>query len=111
LPTVEILQGVLQGISLIRNICAHHGRLWNRRLVKPLPNIKKLHGIIQIEQDSHQPRKELFNYLVVICHMMKSLQPNTTWQERLSAHIKTINTDQQRAMGFPDGWQELTFFK
>lgn len=110
-PSVEILQSVMQGISLMRNICAHHGRLWNRRLVKPLPYIKKLRETIQTEDASNQPRKELFNYLVVTSQMMRAIQPNSTWQTRLQAHIATASTNHQRAMGFPENWQQLAFFQ
>ena len=41
LPTQEVLTGTLQLLSYVRNVCAHHGRLWNRRTVKRLPNIKR----------------------------------------------------------------------
>ena len=110
LPTLDILEGVMQCISLIRNICAHHGRLWNRRIVKPLPNIKKLEGILEKEADRNQLKKELFNYLAVICHIMKTIQPQTSWLHRLSTHIQTLTPEQQAAMGFPQYWTENEFF-
>jgi len=110
LPTVEILQSVMQAISLIRNTCAHHGRLWNRRIVKPLPYIKKLRSVLQTETDNNQPKKELFNYLIVMCHMMKSIQPTTTWPQRVKQHIETLTPAQQKAMGFHEQWQQQDFF-
>src|SRR5690606_21710414 len=40
LPDVAILESWMHSFSNIRNICAHHGRLWNRRLTAhiKLPN-------------------------------------------------------------------------
>ena len=110
LPTLDILEGVIQCIALIRNICAHHGRLWNRRIVKPLPNIKKLAVVLEKETDSNQLKKELFNYLIVIYHIMKTIQPQTSWLHRLSTHIQPLTPEQQAAMGFPKYWTKNKFF-
>ncbi|MCJ8269295.1 MAG: Abi family protein, partial [Psychrosphaera sp.] len=110
LPTVEIMQSVMQSLSLIRNICAHHGRLWNRRLVKQLPYIRKLSTILQAELGSSQPKKEVYNYLVVMSVMMKAIQPDSTWQQHLKMHIQSASIEQQNAMGFAANWQQQTFW-
>ena len=34
------LEGVIQNIALVRNKCAHHSRVWNRKFMKRLPDIK-----------------------------------------------------------------------
>jgi len=41
MPTIEILEQVLHALTPVRNICAHHARLWNRRFILLLPNIKR----------------------------------------------------------------------
>jgi abortive infection bacteriophage resistance protein len=110
LPTVEIMQSVMQSLSLIRNICAHHGRLWNRRLVKQLPYIRKLSAVLQAEQGSSQPKKEIYNYLVIMSVMMKAIQPDSKWQQHLKTHIQTTSTDQQQSMGFPADWSYQVFW-
>ncbi len=110
LPTVEIMQSVMQSLSLIRNICAHHGRLWNRRLVKQLPYIRKLSTILQAEIDSSQPKKEIYNYLVIMCVMMKAIQPDSQWQQHLKSHIQCASLEQQKAMGFVENWQQHSFW-
>lgn len=48
LPTQETMNGTLQLLTYVRNICAHHGRLWNRRTVKRLPNIKRFRDDLQL---------------------------------------------------------------
>mgnify|MGYP000120838264 CR=1 FL=1 len=112
LPTAEIIEGVLQPLALIRNICAHHGRLWNRHLVKKIPYIKKLEPVLKlrINGDQKQPENTLYNYLVVTSHMMKKIQPASTWQERLSEKINEASKEQQKAMGFPNNWQQHPFW-
>lgn len=122
LPTVEIFESAMQCISLIRNICAHHGRLWDRPQVKRLPYIKKLHTlmcfhevkVIKENGDTavqKHPSNELYNYLVILCFIMRTLQPTSRWFSRLLAHIHTIPEKQQQRMGFPTNWQENAFFQ
>lgn len=111
LPSVEILQSVMSCISLIRNICAHHGRLWNRKIVKQLPKIKCISMLQNQHRTNEELNNKLFNYLIVIAHMMKMIQPSTTWFNRLSNHIESLPQEQQSAMGFPNDWQLITLFE
>lgn len=112
MPTVEIMESVLHCLTLIRNICAHHARLWNRKMTMQLPNIKRLKNDIQTEDVTdktgniqQQPRREIYNYLIVMISMMKTINPTTTWVNRLAELIKTTSVAQQNAMGFPTDWQ------
>lgn len=115
LPTVNVMEGVLHALTLVRNICAHHSRLWNRQLTKSLPNIRQLSDVLQLEysQPHHgqnQLSKKLYNYLVVIDHMMRCLQPKTQWRTRLKLHLQTLPFHHHHAMGFPENWQEHLFW-
>lgn len=113
LPTVQIMESLLSCLSLIRNICAHHGRLWNRSFTKKLPLIKKLRDQLTITTPAHENGKtqshvkeNIYNYLIVICHIMKKIKPTSHWQQRLAAHIDTATTSQQLRMGFPSQWRQ-----
>lgn len=112
MPTVEIMESVLHCLTLIRNICAHHARLWNRKMTMQLPKIKRLKNDIQTEDITdkkgnvqQQPRREIYNYLIVMMNIMKTINPTTTWVKRLADLIKTTSIEQQNAMGFPIDWQ------
>lgn len=110
LPTHDVLEGVLQVLSLNRNICAHHGRLWNRRFVKRLPIIKRLGSEIVVEPINAgdgaqvQPQNLIYNTLVVMLHMLRLQSGDTSLPLRLSALIDTVTDEQRRAMGFPTDW-------
>lgn len=108
--TVALMDSILEAITVVRNTAAHHSRCWNRRFIKPLPNIKNLSQSLQATQagrlDNH-----LYNYLVVITHMMKAIHPSTSWQTRLTRELLTLQTHQQRAMGFPENWQTMLFWQ
>lgn len=118
LPTVEVMDGVLEGLTILRNVCAHHSRCWNRRYLKRMPNIKRLSKVLNIQQKINKNGDEavqvdgrLYNFLVVITHMMKSIQPGSLWAKRLVEHINALSQLQQQAMGFPEQWQALEFWQ
>ena len=111
LPSREVLGGTLQLLAYVRNICAHHGRLWNRRTVKRLPFIKKFKADLVIMETStdrgnqFQPENLIYNALVTLTHMLRHQSPDTTFASRIRLLILTRSADQQRAMGFPANWQ------
>jgi abortive infection bacteriophage resistance protein len=106
LPTRETLEGVIQALSYVRNICAHHGRLWNRRLVKRIPNIKRFGSdlLIIIDGDQAQPDNQMYNILVVLMRLMVYQSPDTTFPARAKNLILSRSNEQRRAMGFPPVW-------
>ena len=113
MPTIEILEQVLHALTPMRNICAHHARLWNRRFILLLPNIKRLRGqfitetIVTATGETQQPlSREIYNFLVVIQNLMLKINPTTSWGERLTQHIHLLSTEQQQAMGFPVDWEK-----
>lgn len=108
MPSREVFEGTLQLLSYIRNICAHHGRLWNRQTVKRLPYIKRFRDdlVIASDGDQHQPDNRVYNALVALVHLMRRQSADTTFPARLAELIRPRTADQQRAMGFPTNWQE-----
>lgn len=107
LPNKETLEGSLQLLSYVRNICAHHGRLWNRRTVKKAPNIRSFQDDMDIEirGDQHQPANTIYNVLVILSRTLRHQSPATTFPERVAEMVRTRPTEQQRSMGFPRDWQ------
>lgn len=113
MPTIEVLEQVLHALTPVRNVCAHHGRLWNRRFTLQLPHIKRLKGQMVIEQidGQAQPSRQIYNYLMVMAHLMRRINPGSSWQQRLRQHVQSARADQQQAMGFPVGWEQLAVWK
>lgn len=102
LPTVEILHSVLHLLTLLRNTCAHHGRLWNRRFPHQYPTIKKLADRMILPPSPQA--KHLFNHLVILDLLMRTIQPKNSWTSRLSSLLSTRSLQELRWMGFPDDW-------
>ena len=96
--------------SLVRNICAHHGRLWDRHLNSP-PRIPSQLGDnedIALWFNGDQEHK-IYNLLVFMAYLLGVVTPNGDWAERL---VDLVGRAVARGlpevdMGFPEGWAEL----
>ena len=101
------LEGFMEHLSYVRNVCAHHSRLWNRHLSKkmPLPRSKPvgLNENIYVDEENKTEHK-IYNTLVVIQHLMTVICPESTWAKHLKMLIEkyAINT---KPMGFPEDWK------
>lgn len=113
LPTKEIVEGTLQVLSYVRNICAHHGRLWNRRTVKRLPKIKRFQKdlVLVSEGDQEKNDNRLYNVLVVLLHLMDRQATDSTLRERLRTLIEERSDTDRSTMGFPVDWQKRPVWK
>lgn len=109
----SFLEGFLEHLTYVRNVCAHHSRLWNRHLTKkmPLPKSKPtgLKDNIYID-DANQTEHKIYNTLVVIQHLMTVICPDSVWAKQLRELIAKYPIDSKR-MGFPDHWQTLPLWQ
>jgi abortive infection bacteriophage resistance protein len=100
-----ILGSFLHHLTIVRNICAHHGRLWNRRFAFTIkiPN----HPVKLAQSVQQMPNhKNLYNTLTFLAYMMDVISPGHHWKTRLRNLITNHNI-QIASMGFPNGWQSL----
>lgn len=98
----SVLASWLHVITVVRNICAHHARLWNRELgVRPkLP--------------SHDPgwkvpaSDRLFAVLLILRHMLRALGEGSAWAARIEQLVDPIARKGANgtSMGLPPQWME-----
>jgi len=104
----KVLKSYLHQLTIIRNISAHHARLWNKRFTftSKIPNYPPKFS----EAVNRNSRKSLYNILVFLKCMMDSINHNHSWGERLK---NLINKDEINigAMGFPEDWERLNLWK
>jgi len=103
-----VLEGLMEHLTYIRNLCAHHSRLWNRRLTKimPLPG-NKPEGLRDNMTD--QIDRKRYNTLVMIEHLMNIINPDHHWNQRLIELITKYNIETDR-MGFPAEWRKRSIW-
>ena len=106
----------LMALKNVRNICAHHSRLWNFHIVAPFTK--------RIGRDPHLApfvecleRQPSFNYtttftvLSLCAYCMGIIRPESKWKERCRALLKTATPFILRGMGAPDDWETLAMWQ
>jgi len=99
----SIFRGWLHTLSYVRNLCAHHARLWNRRLVIKFTVANK-HRAVLDHGDS------LYATAVVLRSLLRRVAPDTQWHWRLRDLIGRYPGPPLGAMGFPADWQQNPFW-
>jgi abortive infection bacteriophage resistance protein len=100
-----ILTSFLHHLSFIRNICAHHSRLWNREFTMTFQLPKKSPVGLPPCFNPNAPRK-IYNSLVMLVFLLDIISPQHHWRCRLFDLLNKHHID-TKAMGFPAGWQSL----
>lgn len=93
----------LQSLSYLRNLCAHHSRLWNRTFSVPPKIAKKHKGIIPAPD-------RFYAFAVVLFDLLKSINCGTEWALRLDSLIARFPEIDPVAMGFPANWKAEPFW-
>lgn len=120
---IPVLRSWFRSLSDLRNVCAHHGRVWNRefgsRPELPRKAPSGWPGIPDsIESGSREhpgqrldPRRRLYLQLVVIETLMQVVSPSSQWAERLVALLDQYPQISRPHMGFPRHWDTEPFWR
>lgn len=93
-----ILGPWLHTLTYIRNLCAHHARLWNRQLVIKA-QIPKRHA-------KALPRGDRFYAVaLVLADLLTAIEPQSHWRFRLRDLIERHPEAERVAMGMPSDWK------
>jgi abortive infection bacteriophage resistance protein len=104
LPDPVILESWMFCISNIRNTCAHHSRLWNRRFPsKPIFPYRPIHTFINY---AHVYPNKLYASLCCIEYILKIISPNNCFNQQLIKLMEKCPLAQHKEMGFPANWQK-----
>jgi abortive infection bacteriophage resistance protein len=99
-----VLRGWFHVLSYVRNLCAHHARLWNRQLVIKFRQVHRRHQSFLTTND------RFFAVAVVLYDVLRQVAPNPRWHLRLRDLIACYSIVPIGAMGFPANWQQLPFW-
>lgn len=99
----SVMESWLHTIVYVRNICAHHSRLWNRKLSinAIIPRCTRL-PFITIPNDT----KRVYYVLSIILYFLQTINPNNTFSNRFKILLSKYPQIDTSAMGFPFSWQE-----
>jgi abortive infection bacteriophage resistance protein len=102
--SIDNLKSALEHCVYLRNLCAHHTRLWNRRFTVSL-QIPKSTPAAVIPNLNPAADRLIYNSLVVLVHFVTVIEPKTTWPTRLLRHLETLEPVLLVQMGIPIDWK------
>ena len=104
----DVLRSWLHHLNHVRNVCAHHARLWNREFTI-IPNRPRSKPAGLGAQFNSRSRR-LYNTLVLLVHCMDVVAPKHRWRARLRALLAKHDIDVS-ALDFPSGWEQMPIWQ
>ncbi len=99
----------LHSIVYLRNVCAHHARLWNRVMsIQPL--IPRKPRYVWIDGGSVENNKT-FYILSMLVYLMNRVKYENDVVERFIALLEKYPNIHPAALGFPDEWRNEPLWK
>ncbi len=98
----KVMESWLHSIVYVRNICAHHSRLWNRRLgINALVPRHTQLQFVSIPSDT----KRIYYVLSIILYLLQTINPQNTLASRFKNLLAKYPNVDINAMGFPSNWK------
>lgn len=106
----KVLGSWLHSMTYVRNVCAHHSRLWNRNIaVQPrLPALGRTPLLDHVRKHLPHALARPYGVLCVIRFLMGRIEPEGGWAAALHRHLDTLPVGgpvHAYAMGFPPDWR------
>lgn len=92
-------------LATVRNLCAHHSRVWNRKFTIKMKLPTRPANTLAWFNPA-QDRK-VYNTLLMLALLLDRISLHSNWKKRLVKLLATMPPGTPEAMGFPNGWQEL----
>ena len=107
-PQHEILESWMKAVNVLRNICAHHGRVWNRTMpVMPqLPATLRNTWIV----DKPQIANRFYSVFCCLIYWLNAIEPQNTLVQDFKSLLQEYPNVDTDAMGFTENWKDDPFW-
>ncbi len=114
----KLLISWVESFVYVRNICAHHSRLWNIKLtIGPTwikaPRQPWINRWENEEKNQETADKQLKIYAVICCiiYCLKSINPYSNYGKQLVLLLQKYKEIDVKHMGFPEYWEDQPLWK
>lgn len=109
-------RGWVNLLRRVRNICAHQGRLWNRKINSPISYafgntaaLSDLYSCVSIQSTLNYTT--LFTALSLCEWMLRRIRPESMWKQRVKDLLDEYSDIPLADMGFPANWRQLALWQ
>lgn len=99
----SIVSSWLLTLNTVRNVCAHHGRLWNR-VMGTVPKFPRS------QNEWYRPvmvcSDRLFGVLTILKYCLDIIAPQSEWKSRFVNLLNEYPDIPKEKMGFPAEWEK-----
>jgi abortive infection bacteriophage resistance protein len=107
--TDTVLASWLHSIVYLRNVCAHHTRLWNRVMsIQPLIPRKTRNQWLNSKLNVNNTT---YFALSMLIYLMNNIKQENNVVIRVKQLLKKFPNIDPRAMGFPQNWEDEPLWK
>lgn len=113
-----VLQSWFRALSDLRNLCAHHSRVWNREFGsrpklprKPPADWPDLTTPVTYGNYTAMPEARLAMMLVVLETLLRKINPDSQWRYRLKSLLDQHTDLPLAAMGLNVDWHQQLFWQ
>ncbi|WNY23980.1 hypothetical protein MmiHf6_13050 [Methanimicrococcus hongohii] len=99
----------IHGISIVRNICAHHGRLWNKSIPVNFINLNEMKNQFIMIIPANQ--NKIYVPICCIQYLLNIIEPQNDFKIKLKNLLLKYPSIDLDAMGFPNGWDKEMFWQ
>jgi abortive infection bacteriophage resistance protein len=103
-----VLTAWLHTLVYVRNICAHHARLWNKELRIPVKLPKKTANKWLVEPNV--TNRKVYIVLAIIIYLLDTITPHHTFRQKIIGFVAKYPHIDVSAMGFPQDWPADLFW-
>ena len=105
----QIFESWLVHLNYIRNICAHHGRLWNRymavKAIMPLKDPRWNETEYPINPNT------IYSTLCIFKTLLNVAAPQSLWKHRFYALLREFPDISRISMGIPSGFEQSAIWR
>lgn len=109
LPQHEVLESWMRSLTVLRNYCAHHSRLWNRNL----PNAPQMNASLRgawVDIAGLDTNK-LYAVVSCVAYWLDSIGYGDSFKTKLKSLISQYSQVDPTAMGFPTDWESQPLWR
>lgn len=101
----QVIVSWFKCLTVLRNMCAHHNRLWNFRFRVNMPILARTMAAAGIFAGGDS----LHTRAVILTELLNQIAPGNSWKAELKALVQST-PGRDALMGFPAGWQTHPFW-
>ncbi|WP_438855109.1 Abi family protein [Agromyces sp. M3QZ16-3] len=116
-PSKKIMTSWMASVNYVRNVAAHHARLFNRKLVsapaRPRPGQVPLLDHLR-DETTAKSVFGVYNALAVIAYLLGAIEQRDSWVadlKRLMEQFPARDNFDTTALGMPRGWRDLEIWQ